>query len=197
MSACAITGGSIVINDVMPSALTPVFPVFMEMGCKIYLGDNNLKIDAPKRLKRVKTIKTMPYPGFPTDSQSPVVATLSVAKGTSIITENIFENRFRFASELNRFGCDIEINDKLAIINGVKTLHGANVYATDLRGGAALVVAGLKAEGQSTINCLEHIDRGYEKLEDNLSALGADIVRIKDEEKTSEIENTSKKNITV
>ncbi len=181
MSACAITGGDIVIEDVRPTALTPVFPVFNEMGCKLYLRDNYLKVSAPKRLRRVRMIRTMPFPGFPTDSQSPVAAALSVARGTSVIKENIFENRFRFISELNRFGSDIDINDKLAIINGVRSLKGANVYATDLRGGAALVVAALNAEGTSVINNIEYIDRGYEALEDNLTLLGADIKRIKNE----------------
>lgn len=181
MSACAITGGDIEIQDIMPSTLTPVLPVFYEMGCNLYLGSGTLRIDAPHRLKRVKMIKTMPYPGFPTDSQSTVTALLSTAKGTSVIKESIFENRFRCISELNRFGCDIVINDKSAIINGVRSLHGADVYATDLRGGAALVVAALRAEGESTINNLEHIARGYENLEGNLSQLGADIIRIENE----------------
>lgn len=182
MSACAITGGNIIIHDVKPSSLTPVFPIFNEMGCKLYLRDDCLEISAPNRLKRVKMIKTMPYPGFPTDSQSPIAAALSVARGTSVIKENIFENRFRYISELNRFGCDIDINDRMAVINGVKYLKCANVYATDLRGGAALVVAALRAEGESTIHQLEHIDRGYESLEKNLLLLGADIKRIKNEE---------------
>lgn len=191
MSACAITGGEIVINDVMPTALSPVFPVFNEMGCRLYLDENSLRVSAPSRLRRVRMIKTMPYPGFPTDSQSPVAAALTVARGTSVIKENIFENRFRFISELNRFGSDVEINDKLAIINGVKSLHAANVYATDLRGGAALVVAALKADGTSTINNLEHIDRGYEKLEENLKLLGADIKRINDEKERNKKEDAA------
>lgn len=182
MSACAITGGNIIIHDVKPTTLTPIFPIFNEMGCRLYLREDYLELAAPKKLKRVKMIKTMPYPGFPTDSQSPVAAALSVARGTSVIKETIFENRFRYISELNRFGCDIDINDRMAVINGVKNLKCANVYATDLRGGAALVVAALKAEGESTINQLEHIDRGYECLEKNLSLLGADIKRIKNEE---------------
>lgn len=183
MSACAITGGNIVIHDVKPTALSPVFPVFNEMGCSLYLKDDYLRINAPERLKSVRIIKTMPYPGFPTDSQSPVAAALSVARGTSVIKENIFENRFRYISELCRFGCDIELNDKLAVISGVKKLHAADVYSTDLRGGASLVVAALNAEGESTVNCLEHIDRGYENLEENLAQLGAEIKRINDEEK--------------
>lgn len=181
MSACAITGGDIEIQGVKPTTLTPVFPVFNEMGCKLYLRDDNLRITAPERLKRVRSIKTMPFPGFPTDSQSPVLSCLTAARGTSVVKENIFENRFRFISELNRFGTDVEINNNIAVVNGVKSLTGADVYATDLRGGAALVIAGLKAEGESTVNNLCYIDRGYEKLETSLTLLGADIKRIDNE----------------
>lgn len=181
MSACAITSGDIIINDVKATHLTPVFPVFMEMGCRLYLEGNTLKITAPKRLKRVKNIKTMPYPAFPTDSQPMVVAALAVANGTSVIKENIFENRFRYVSELNRFGSDIEVNDNLAVVNGVKELKGANVVSTDLRGGAALVVAALKAQGQSVISDIYHIDRGYASIEKELEKLGADIKRIDNE----------------
>lgn len=184
MSACAITGGVITIDDVRPTHLAPVFPVFNEMGCRLYLDRNRLRIEAPKRLKRVKMIKTMPFPAFPTDSQSPVTAALSTAKGTSVIKENIFENRFRFVSQLNRFGADIAVDEQMAVINGVKSLHGADVYATDLRGGAALVVAGLAAQGTTTVHSVCHIDRGYENIEDNLKQLGADIKRIKDEKIT-------------
>lgn len=182
MCACAVTGGDIIINDIRPTHLSPVFPVFNEMGCRLYLDRNSLRISAPKRLRRVKMIKTMPFPAFPTDSQSPVTAALSVAKGTSVIKENIFENRFRFVSQLNRFGADIAVDEQMAVINGVKELHGADVYATDLRGGAALVIAGLTAQGTTTIHSIEHIDRGYAKLENNLEQLGADIKRIKYEE---------------
>lgn len=193
MSACAITGGDIMLNNVKVSTLTPVFPVFSEMGCKLYITDNTLRIKAPARLKKVRSIKTLPYPGFPTDSQSMVVAALSTAKGTSVVKENIFENRFRYVNELNRFGTDIEINDRIAIINGVDNLHSANVFATDLRGGAALVIAALKAEGESTISSIEHIDRGYESIENNLALLGADIKRIKNEEGFTEEKFTKAK----
>lgn len=181
MSACAVTGGDITINDVKPTHLAPVFPVFNEMGCRLYLNNNQLRMTAPKRLKRVKMIKTMPFPAFPTDSQSPITAALAVAKGTSVIKENIFENRFRFAGQLNRFGADITVDDQMAVINGVKTLHAADVYATDLRGGAALVIAGAVAEGETTVRAIEHIDRGYERLEENFRLLGADIKRVYDE----------------
>lgn len=192
MSACACAGGNIVIEDIRPTHLSPVFPVFNEMGCKLYLNDNTLRIVSDKRLKRVRMIKTMPYPGFPTDSQSPAVAALTVAKGTSVVKENIFENRFRFVSELCRFGADVEINDRLAVINGVKMLNGADVYATDLRGGAALVVAALAADGKSTIHSIEHIDRGYSRFEESLTKLGADIKRKKYEE--AEAKKTDQKN---
>lgn len=182
MSACACAGGDILISDIRPAHLAPVFPAFYEMGCKLYLDKSALRIKSPRVLRRVKMIKTMPYPGFPTDSQSPVAAALTVANGTSVLKENIFENRFRYASELNRFGADIEINEKLAVINGVKELKAADVYATDLRGGAALVVAALAANGKSTIHSTQHIDRGYEHFENCLKSLGADIERINDEE---------------
>ncbi|MGN1124007.1 MAG: UDP-N-acetylglucosamine 1-carboxyvinyltransferase [Eubacterium sp.] len=182
MSACAITSSTIMIDDIRPSHLSPVFPVFTEMGCELYLNKSSLVIKAPKRLRRVKSIKTMPFPGFPTDSQSPVAAALTVAKGTSLLQENIFDNRFRFVSELCRFGPDIQIDNKLAVINGVKKLHSANGIATDLRGGAALVVAALAAEGESTISSIYHIDRGYDRLENALSSIGADIKRMDYEE---------------
>ncbi len=178
MSVAAINSDELVINNIKPSHLNPVIPVFMEMGCKIYLSGDSLKIVSPKRLKKVKTIKTMPYPGFPTDCQSIVMASLTKAKGTTVINENIFENRFKHISELNRFGAEITVNDRVAIINGVKNLYSANVFCTDLRGGASLVIAALSAEGTSTIGDIYHIDRGYEKIENKLASIGADIKRI-------------------
>ena len=193
MSACAAAGGDIVICDVKPTHLSPVFPVFNEMGCRLYLNRDELRIVAPKRLKRVRMIKTMPFPAFPTDSQSPVTAALTLAKGTSVIKENIFENRFRFVSQLNRFGADVTVDDQMAVINGVKLLHGADVYATDLRGGAALVIAGIAAEGETTVRSIEHIDRGYANLENNFNRLGADIKRIEDEEISKEKDKKSLK----
>lgn len=193
MSACAAAGGDIVIRDVKPTHLSPVFPVFNEMGCRLYLNRDELRIVAPKRLKRVRMIKTMPFPAFPTDSQSPVTAALTLAKGTSVIKENIFENRFRFVSQLNRFGADVTVDDQMAVINGVKLLHGADVYATDLRGGAALVIAGIAAEGETTVRSIEHIDRGYANLENNFNRLGADIKRIEDEEISKEKDKKSLK----
>lgn len=189
MAIGATSCDEIIIKNVKNSHLSPVLPAFSEMGCKIYLNDDSIKLISPSRLKRVKNIKTMPYPGFPTDSQSPIVAALSVAKGTSVLQETIFENRFRYVSELNRFGADIDVKDNIAVINGVKKLHGANVHCTDLRGGAALVVCALCAYGESEIYDIHHIDRGYESFESNLSLIGADINRSKNEGETKEKSN--------
>ncbi|MCH5316970.1 MAG: UDP-N-acetylglucosamine 1-carboxyvinyltransferase [Eubacterium sp.] len=186
MGAAAMNADELTINDIRTQHLAPILPAFMEMGCKLYFDKNSLKITSPKRLKRVKLIKTMPYPGFPTDCQSIVMAALTKSAGTTLINESIFEGRFKHISELNRFGADITVNDRTAIINGVKSLYGANVFSTDLRGGAAMVLAALAAEGRSTISNIYHIDRGYEKLEENLALIGADIKRINDEKEDRE-----------
>lgn len=178
MCASAITGSQIKLNKIKASHLSPVLPVFDEMGCALWLGDNAISIKPPKRLKRVKLIQTSPYPGFPTDCQAPVMAVLSIARGTSVINESIFESRFKHISQLNRFGTDIIVKDRAAIINGVNSVHCADAACTDLRGGAALVLIAMAAEGVSNISSIEHIDRGYEKIENQLSKLGADIKRI-------------------
>lgn len=181
MSACAVTGGSIELNDLRVEHIMPTIPVFDEMGCTVMTGKNSVFIKAPPRLKRVKKIETMAYPGFPTDCQAPVMAPLSVAKGTSIIKETIFENRYKHTKQLNLFGTDISVNDRIAVVNGVKNIHSADVRCTDLRGGAAVVIAALKAEGTSTVRDIYHIDRGYECIENQLSTLGADVKRLYDE----------------
>lgn len=190
MSAAALCADELIIKNIRSQHLSPVIPAFMEMGCRLYIDRNNLKIVSPKKLKRVRMIKTMPYPGFPTDCQSVIMAALTKANGTTVINESIFESRFKHISELNRFGADITVNDRSAIINGVKNLYGANVYCTDLRGGASMVIAALAAEGKSTIGDIYHINRGYEKIEENLALIGADIKRISDE-KTTEKETTT------
>ena len=144
------------------------------MGCILDIQKNQIMLKAPKRLKPVD-IKTLPYPGFPTDMQSILATTLSIAKGTSIVVENIFENRYKYATELNKMGAKITIEGKTAIIKGVRRLNKANVKATDLRGGAALVLAGLNAKGRTTIENIEYVLRGYENLDKKLSSLGANI----------------------
>ncbi len=185
MCAAAITSSEIKLNKIRISHLQPVFPVFDEAGCEIFLDRESLVIRPPKRPKRVRRIETRPYPGFPTDSQSTVCAMLSVSSGTSLIHETIFENRQKHVFELNRFGADIAVHDNYAVINGVKELHPATAECTDLRGGAAVVLAALNAKGRSRINKIHHIDRGYEAFEKQLGILGADIKRINNEEETT------------
>ena len=145
-----------------------------ETGCKLEVRRNEIEIQAPKRLKAVD-IKTTPYPGFPTDMQSIFATSLTVAKGTSMIVENLFENRYKYTQELIRMGAKINIEGKTAVIKGVRKLYGANVKATDLRGGAALVMAAMVAKGNTKIENVEYILRGYEKFDQKLENLGIDI----------------------
>ena len=137
-----------------------------------------MTFSAPQRLKSMKIVRTMPYPGFPTDAQAPLLATACVADGTSVFIENIFENRYRHTGELVRMGASVKTEGKVAIVEGVSSLYGASVQATDLRGAAALVVAGLCAESKTEISGVKYLERGYENLELTLSALGANIKKI-------------------
>ncbi len=178
MSAAAATGSSILIKDVIPAHLGAVTPLFEDMGCKIKTKDTSIKISAPERLRPLKTVSTMPYPGFPTDAQAPLMAAACVADGTSVFTENIFENRFRHTRELARMGAQIKTEGKVCVVEGREKLYGARVNATDLRGAAALVTAALRAEGKTRIGSLHYLERGYEGLELSLSSLGADVKRI-------------------
>ena len=171
----ALTGGNLELKNVIPEHLTPVIHKLEECGCNIDIEKNVLKLKAPKKLK-VTDIKTMPYPGFPTDMQAIFASMLTTARGTSIIVENIFENRYKYVTELNRMGAKITVEGRTAIIKGVRRLSGANVKATDLRGGAALILAGLAAKGKTTITNIEYILRGYENIEEKLRSLGAKIV---------------------
>lgn len=170
----AATKGNAILENVNSIHITPIITKLEEADCKISLDKNNIKIIAPKKLKALD-IKTMPYPGFPTDMQSVIASMLTTAKGTSIIIENIFENRYKYTQELNKMGAKITIEGKSAIIRGTRKLYGTNVKATDLRGGAALVLAGLIAKGTTKIDNIEYILRGYENLDDKLRKLGANI----------------------
>ena len=174
LCATAITGGKIELNKVEPIHIGPVISKLEESGCKINVGKNSVILEAPKRLKAVD-IKTMPYPGFPTDMQSIFTGMLTTAKGTSMIIENIFENRYKYTSELKRMGAKITTEGKVAIVKGTKKLVGTTVEATDLRGGATLVLAGLVAKGQTTVTNVEHILRGYEALDRKLNKIGAKV----------------------
>lgn len=178
MVAAAITKSKIKIKGADEKHLKPVIAKLVEMGVGIDIDNDELIIDGNKQLKTID-IKTMPYPGFPTDMQSQMMALLSVVRGTSVLTENIFENRFMHVAELNRMGADIKINGRSAIIRGVDKFSGAEVTATDLRAGAAMVLAGLIACGKTTVSDVYHIDRGYYRLEEKLLKLGADIIREK------------------
>ena len=175
--ATAITGGNIQLKNACADHIIPVIHKLEEMGCKIVVKNDIIELSAPKKLKAID-IKTMPYPGFPTDMQSVMGAICVAAKGTSLIIENIFENRYKYTNELKRMGAKITIEGKTAIIKGTKKITGAEVNATDLRGGAALVVAGLVAKGKTTVNNIEYILRGYEDLGGKLNSLGAKITKV-------------------
>jgi len=177
MAAAAVTGGSICLNDVIPAHVSPVCSSFEDTGCEIAATENSLRLTAPRELRRFKTVRTMPYPGFPTDAQAAVMAMACVAKGTSMIVENIFDSRFKHAAELRRLGAEIEIEGRMAVIEGVSRLRGAPVTAPDLRGGTALVIAGLAAEGLTRVSAVQLIDRGCQAFENSLRALGADVKR--------------------
>jgi len=178
LCATAITGGNIGLNYKTPEHITPVLNKLEEAGCKIKLKKGKVYLNAPKKLKAVD-IKTMPYPGFPTDMQSIFASILTISKGTSVIIENIFENRYRYVSELKKMGAKITIEGKAAVIKGTRRLSGAKVKSTDLRGGAALVLAGLASKGTTTVTNIEYILRGYEGLDKKLKQLGA-IITIKE-----------------
>lgn len=171
----AATGGKVKLNNIMANHISPLINKLEECGCYIEQNKNSIYLEAPKRLKAVD-IKTMPYPGFPTDMQSVFVGILTNAKGTSMVIENIFENRYRYVPELKKMGAKIVIEGRSAVITGVRKLSGTTVKSTDLRGGAALVTAGLVAKGTTTVTDIEYILRGYEKLDEKLRKLGANIV---------------------
>lgn len=176
MVAAAATGGDVTFENLISTHLEPLCAKLREANVDIYEEEDVLRVCAPRPLQSID-IKTMPYPGFPTDMQSQLMAMLSTVPGTSMIVENIFENRFMVANELKRMGARIKIEGRMAVIEGVSALHGAQVKATDLRSGAALIVAGLLAKGETEISNVVYIDRGYHNLEQKLHALGARIWR--------------------
>lgn len=173
----AATAGKIKLLDTEPEHITPILHKLQECGCKIQTRGKTIELEAPKKLKAVD-IKTMPYPGFPTDMQSVFGAMLATAKGTSVVIENIFENRYKYTQELKKMGAKVQIEGKMAVIKGVRRLSGSKVESNDLRGGAALVLAGLAAKGTTFVNKIEYIQRGYENLEEKLAQLGANIKKV-------------------
>ena len=183
--AGAITGGIVKVNNVIPDHIGPLLNKLSEAGCEIKTTNNTVSLVANKRLNAVD-IKTMPYPGFPTDLQPQFSTLMCLSRGTSIITENIFENRFKFMQEIQRMGAKATVHGKAMVIKGVRKLHSADVESTDLRGGASLVLAGLAAKGVTTVGKLEYLLRGYENFDKKLIDLGANIIRIEENEITKD-----------
>ena len=177
--AAATCGGEIEVNGVPPENIAALLHKLRENGCKIHIKNDKILLTSDGELKSVDLVETTPFPGFPTDLQAQYSALCCTAKGTTLVVENLFETRYRYAAELKRMGADIIVRGRTAVIRGVDALHGAFVTASDLRGGAALVLAALKAEGQSTVADLSHIDRGYADFEGKLRKLGAKIRRIR------------------
>ncbi|MGJ0847815.1 UDP-N-acetylglucosamine 1-carboxyvinyltransferase, partial [Tissierella praeacuta] len=179
MVAAAITGGDIIINNVIVDHVLGIVAKLKEAGVTIYSNGNSMKVTGPRKINSIEMLQTLPYPGFPTDMQAQMMALLSIANGTSIISETVFENRFKHAEELIRMGANIKTFGRVAVIKGVKELTGAKTTAKDLRGGAALTLAGLAAKGTTEVNSIYHIERGYDNLHLTLQGLGADINKVK------------------
>ncbi|MEA5056845.1 MAG: UDP-N-acetylglucosamine 1-carboxyvinyltransferase [Anaerotignum propionicum] len=179
MIAAAITGGDVLVKNIIPKHMDSLTAKLVEMNVKMEEGDDSIRVMANKPLRGVN-VKTMSYPGFPTDLQPQMAALLSICNGTSVITENVWENRYQYIEELCKLGAKVDINGRIATIEGIPHYQGAKVEATDLRAGAAMILAALAAEGTTQIDGVRYIDRGYEDVEMKLSALGADIQRVLD-----------------
>ena len=180
MFAAAATKGDVMVKNVIPKHLESISAKLAEIGCEIEESDDAVRVVASKPLNHTQ-VKTLPYPGFPTDMQPQMVVALALAKGASIVTESIFENRFKYVDELTRMGADIKVEGNTAFINGVEKYTGAGIAAPDLRAGAALVIAGLAAEGITTVDDIKYIERGYEDFHIKMQGLGAVMERVDSE----------------
>ena len=180
MFAVAAAGGNVLVKNVIPKHLEATTAKLLEVGCQVEEFDDSVRVISDGHLKHTQ-VTTLPYPGFPTDMQPQMAVLLGIAEGTSTVTESIFENRFKYVDELTRMGADIKVESNIAIISGVKRYTGARVNAPDLRAGAALVIAGLAAEGITVVDDIYYIQRGYEALEEKLTKIGAKIARVDDE----------------
>ncbi|MEG1684006.1 MAG: UDP-N-acetylglucosamine 1-carboxyvinyltransferase, partial [Oscillospiraceae bacterium] len=174
MAAVSATGGQVLIKNIIPKHMDCITAKLVEMGVTVEEQEDTLLVRRTEPLQRAN-VKTLPYPGFPTDMQPQITAVLVLAEGTSLVTESVWNNRYRYVDELKRMGASIQVDDKTAVIEGVKKLTGAPIQACDLRAGAALVIAALAAQGESEISCVQYIERGYEDIVGKLRALGADI----------------------
>jgi UDP-N-acetylglucosamine 1-carboxyvinyltransferase len=177
LCAAAVTGGEVRLTGTSAAYLDAVIDKLMDAGCEVVTERDAIRLTAPERLQAVN-LRTSPYPAFPTDMQAQFMALNCVASGVAMIRETIFENRFMHAVELQRLGADIRIDGNTAVVKGVERLQGAGVMATDLRASASLVIAGLIADGETRIERIYHLDRGYERLEEKLAALGARVRRL-------------------
>ena len=177
MIAAAITGGDVTVENIIPKHIDSLSSKLMEMGCEVIEGDDNIRVIGTPNLSKCN-VKTMFYPGFPTDLHPQMTTLLCTAKGTSTLTETVFEHRFQYVKELLRLGANIKVEGRAAIVEGGIPLTGAHVQASDLRAGASLVLAGLAAQGQTVIGNVKYLDRGYERFEEKLTSLGADISRM-------------------
>ena len=187
MAAAAAVGGDVTVENVIPKHLDCITAKLREMGAKVTEYDDAIRVESSRRLRR-SNVKTMPYPGFPTDMQPQIAVCMALAEGTSLVTEGIYDNRFRYTAELNRMGASIQVESKTAVIDGVSQLHGCEVRACDLRAGAAMVIAALSAEGTTTIEDAHYIERGYEDITGKFSAIGGKIRRIETFEASSQSE---------
>lgn len=178
LAAAAAAGGDILLRQMDYRHLSTVTAALKEAGCTVHSDSHWVRLQSKGRLDAIRPVRTAPYPGFPTDAQAVLMAALLRSRGTTVFIENIFESRYRHVAEMMRMGANIRTEGRVAVVCGVHTLHGAKVVATDLRGGAALVVAALAAEGESEISALQHIDRGYEDFAGGLASLGAQIIRV-------------------
>ncbi len=180
MFAVAAAGGDVLVKDVIPKHLEATTAKLLEVGCKVEEFDDSVRVISDGKLRHTQ-VTTLPYPGFPTDMQPQMAVLLGIAEGTSTVTESIFENRFKYVDELTRMGADIKVESNIAIISGVNRYTGARVNAPDLRAGAALVIAGLAADGITVVDDIYYIQRGYEALEEKLTKIGAQIAKVEDE----------------
>ncbi|MBQ6553726.1 MAG: UDP-N-acetylglucosamine 1-carboxyvinyltransferase [Firmicutes bacterium] len=177
MIAAAVCGGDVTVSNLIPKHMDSLTAKLKEAGCSIVEGDDYIRVISDGKLKAIN-VKTMAYPGFPTDLQPQMAVLLCKAQGTSVLIENVWENRFQYVNELRHLGCDITVDGRKAVIIGQPMLNGTDVNATDLRAGAAMVIAGLCARGETRIGNIKYIERGYERIEDKLRSLGADIERV-------------------
>ncbi len=187
MAAVAATGGQVLVKNIIPKHMDCITAKLVEMGVEVEEHEDTLLVRRTGKLQKTN-VKTMPYPGFPTDMQPQVTAVLSLAEGTSLVTESVWNNRYRYVDELKRMGANIQVDEKTAVVEGVDHLTGAPVQACDLRAGAALVIAALAAHGESEISCVQYIERGYEDIVAKLRRLGADIRSVEEPGESEELE---------